>query len=500
MQPLHISRTSVLSFVLAVCLASQCPAQISTFSEDFEGLDMMSPSALGDAGWEVFANVFDSGGGFLYNYGPDPAPNGSGGFSNIATDQGGPDQGDQQLVVFNDYNNADHNTDRLIEANVFREFTIAAEDVGLTYRFAFDAKLGDIQSPSMALAFIKTIDPNDDFALTNFITLDTTGLPVTWGRYSLDLTIEASLEGQIFQVGFLNTASQFTPSGIFYDNTDLTAFETPVGLESFFTDLEDFDEAISCPNYLTDLGFFVFGAVTGGASGDYTYGPFVAPTFGCPGVPPAFSGVRDFSAGDGQFSLNIFNDYQNGDHQTEGAVITSTVFRESFVGADDVGATWDFDFDYTRNIEGKDDFGPSGGATTQALIRVLDAGNFGIIAEFTFSTTEATSEFQAGSISVEILPDYSGQLLQYGFESTANGTPGAPEEGTGILYDNVSFAPAADCILGDLNGDGVVTLLDVDPFVAALTLGDFVCEADVNEDGMVSLLDVDPFVLLLSGG
>ena len=54
--------------------------------------------------------------------------------------------------------------------------------------------------------------------------------------------------------------------------------------------------------------------------------------------------------------------------------------------------------------------------------------------------------------------------------------------------------------LGDINGDGVVSLLDVNPFVALLTGGGFQCEADVNEDGVVSLLDVNPFVALLSGG
>lgn len=48
--------------------------------------------------------------------------------------------------------------------------------------------------------------------------------------------------------------------------------------------------------------------------------------------------------------------------------------------------------------------------------------------------------------------------------------------------------------LGDINGDGFVTLLDVGPFVAAISDGTFICEADVNQDGIVDLLDVGPFV------
>ena len=52
---------------------------------------------------------------------------------------------------------------------------------------------------------------------------------------------------------------------------------------------------------------------------------------------------------------------------------------------------------------------------------------------------------------------------------------------------------------GDVNMDGVVNLLDVEPFVDAVTNGSFIQEADVNCDGVINLLDVAPFVELLSG-
>ena len=60
-----------------------------------------------------------------------------------------------------------------------------------------------------------------------------------------------------------------------------------------------------------------------------------------------------------------------------------------------------------------------------------------------------------------------------------------------------------DCpfMLGDTNEDGTVDLLDVTPFVDALSNGgDTLCQADINGDGVVDLLDVTPFVALLSGG
>lgn len=54
-------------------------------------------------------------------------------------------------------------------------------------------------------------------------------------------------------------------------------------------------------------------------------------------------------------------------------------------------------------------------------------------------------------------------------------------------------------LLGDVNLDGVVSLLDVGPFVDRISTGVFQAEADCNQDGSVDLLDVGIFVDLLSG-
>ena len=55
-------------------------------------------------------------------------------------------------------------------------------------------------------------------------------------------------------------------------------------------------------------------------------------------------------------------------------------------------------------------------------------------------------------------------------------------------------------ILGDVNMDGTVNLLDVAPFVDLISRGIFQAEADINQDGVVTLLDVQPFVTILQGG
>ena len=54
-------------------------------------------------------------------------------------------------------------------------------------------------------------------------------------------------------------------------------------------------------------------------------------------------------------------------------------------------------------------------------------------------------------------------------------------------------------IVGDVNCDGDVNLLDVAPFVDLLSAGEYSFKADINGDGSVDLLDVAPFIDLLSG-
>ncbi|MEM9412840.1 MAG: dockerin type I domain-containing protein, partial [Planctomycetota bacterium] len=54
-------------------------------------------------------------------------------------------------------------------------------------------------------------------------------------------------------------------------------------------------------------------------------------------------------------------------------------------------------------------------------------------------------------------------------------------------------------LLGDVNRDGVVDLLDVAPFVDAINTNTYVCEADLNQDGFVNLFDIEPLIQLLTG-
>lgn len=203
------------------------------YQQTFETLNQASGTALGDDGWLVFANVFNPDWSYGYNYGPFPAPNNAGGFCGIDnTGQGGPEQGTQVLVVYSDYNNGDaHGNGKHLEANVFRERTIVAGDVGRTLTFAADAKRGNINDPAgstTAIAFIKVLKQSDfSYALLAFPTYDTTNLSTSWTRISVSVDITPAMQGELLQVGFASTATNYEPSGNFYDNIVVSTVPTP---------------------------------------------------------------------------------------------------------------------------------------------------------------------------------------------------------------------------------------------------------------------------------
>jgi len=212
---------AILAAAVLLCLAPAANADLAPYSQDFELLDQLSLTALGDDGWVVYGNVYAAADtSYLYGYGVFPAPNDitAPAFCMIDIEQGGIEQGYQQLVVISDYNNVDHGNGNFIESNTFREMTIGAADVGKTYKFAYQAKLGNIAGGSTALAFIKTLDPTAGYATTNFVSLDMTSIPTEWGGYDLSLTITPELEGQLFQIGFSSMATLYESSGIYYDN------------------------------------------------------------------------------------------------------------------------------------------------------------------------------------------------------------------------------------------------------------------------------------------
>lgn len=218
---------------------------------------------------------------------------------------------------------------------------------------------------SEARAYVQTLDPASGFNRTNFVPLDTTNLPDTWDRYSitLDLT-DPLLEGQIVQFGFTAVASNFEPSGVFYDNIVVETGAAAAGgsggaggtggidlVAEYTQDFESLDQA--SPTALGDdpdppwgLGWLVFANVFNaeGESLVYTYGPDPAPN-----NTGAFSGIALGEGGDDQGDqvLVIISDYNNAD-QGIGRRIEANTFRERDIEAADIGNTFVFSFDAKR--------------------------------------------------------------------------------------------------------------------------------------------------------
>ena len=95
--------------------------------------------------------------------------------------------------------------------------------------------------------------------------------------------------------------------------------------------------------------------------------------------------------------------------------------------------------------------------------------------------------------SIFRLSDAGGKMIDsIAFENASNFNGGVAIVAANVVVE--------ECILGDVNLDGQINLLDVGPFVEKLGTQEFQCEVDINLDGLVNLLDVNPFIGLLSGG
>lgn len=259
---------STLSVALLTFSSSLSLAAIPDYNQDFEGLLLANDSstaddgALSGDGWLIFANVHTGvelpyPGNLKFNFGPFSAPNRAPtegpGFSAVAMgDAPAGGIGAQYLNIFSDYQCCGPGTSNeghfdpadteVVHALVFREATIAADDIGKTVIFSFDAKRPDLiddgfggdlgpavgsgcLAPCTAGAFLKTLDPNAGFATTNILQTDMTAISQSdWVTYTITLDLsDPLLEGQILQFGFENFASNFENSGVYYDNIILSA-------------------------------------------------------------------------------------------------------------------------------------------------------------------------------------------------------------------------------------------------------------------------------------
>ncbi|MEN1680083.1 MAG: PEP-CTERM sorting domain-containing protein [Planctomycetota bacterium] len=235
------TRTVGLALTLAAVLSASASAQLSSYSQDFESLDRTVGTALSDDGWLLFASGINGAPGFdNFGAGPFGAPNDIAGPQvSVISDtlSGDPPAGNQGLVVFSDYNSGLHqdpNDPRDLVISVFQEQIIDASDIGksVTFDFLADGNANPPTGDAIAEAFLITLDPNNDFAATNNLAVNTTTVAegaLLQGSLSLDIT-DPALVGQILQFGFRNTASDFEGSAVDYDNVSFTVIPEPTSL------------------------------------------------------------------------------------------------------------------------------------------------------------------------------------------------------------------------------------------------------------------------------
>jgi hypothetical protein len=97
---------------------------------------------------------------------------------------------------------------------------------------------------------------------------------------------------------------------------------------------------------------------------------------------------------------------------------------------------------------------------------------------------------------------WDDQLVVGGNFSQVGGLDPVSGAGSGTPLAARGIAALVGCptvLLGDVNLDGIVSLLDVALFVDRILTGIYQAEADTNQDGVVNLKDVAPFIEILTG-
>ena len=141
-------------------------------------------------------------------------------------------------------------------------------------------------------------------------------------------------------------------------------------------------------------------------------------------------------------------------------------------------------FDQTGNL-----FGVTGMAFVDDVLNIAEDVDLATVKPVPFDVESAQLSVDGNVLTVaaDIFIPFEFEVLTTTAEMTLDGQV--------VLTGELSTL-----MIGDVNCDGTVDLLDVGPFVDAVTNGVFNSKADINGDSSVDLLDVGPFVALISGG
>lgn len=240
-----------------------------------------------------------------------------------------------------------------------------------------------------------------------------------------------------------------------------------------------FEDPISDPDMASDTNWSPFAGGFAGADPAQPVQSMINPNSGASHLAIVFAGEGDAFAGV---------------QQSEFEIETGIEYTLSFsaLSADpNLGVNVEFRIEWT---DANGEFIDNDGMPSPGTLDAQFANNVDI-------TNDLTDVYQEFGQTVTAPANAVNLTVVLALQSFATGVPGSTDDFGTVFFDDLTVTIAGgDVLLGDLNGDGAVTLLDVGPFVAAISDGSPNPAADINCDGMVDLLDVGPFVDLLSGG
>ena len=140
--------------------------------------------------------------------------------------------GNKYLNIYNDYNNSLHASGTPLTNRVYQErsFTGADAALGETWTFSFDYAGAEApffpgaSGSSTTAAYIRVFD--GAFNILAEETFDTTSATsLVFAPGSVSITFDPGwIAGGLVQFGFTSTATNYEPSGIYYDNVDFANF------------------------------------------------------------------------------------------------------------------------------------------------------------------------------------------------------------------------------------------------------------------------------------
>ena len=211
--------------------------------------------------------------------------------------------------------------------------------------------------------------------------------------------------------------------------------------------------------------------------------------------PDYFTNNRNAFIDHPEFVWSIYVDQQNDSTLTiDGGQILSdgSSILEVDFGDVEVGEAIDATFVITLNKSGLDG----------TYYSVLSGGNAftdrdGIFSAFPINMSDSQQINVTLDYDANVAGTYTGALMIDNLDITTEGGIGnGANDGDDLI--SLSINVVEPFVLGDIDCNGVVNLIDVDPFVDLVVIGTFEEKADINGDGMVNLLDVSGFVDILA--